>query len=131
MMRVLAGSSDPLTIISWWIWNDDTTAGDKPIKVEILAETTTSAPTGTSVTPTDMTQTNSGTTSASVLANCSAEGSPTVATYENHLVPAGGGLVIQYPLGRELTVPVSKAIRMRVTTVSATANLTYGFEWEE
>lgn len=131
MLRLLAGSADPVTIISWWVWNDDTTAADKPIKVEILSETTTSAPTGTSVTPVDMTQIGSGTAGAAVLANCSAEGTPTVATVENHLVPAGGGLVIQYPLGREITVPVSKGFRIRVTTVSATANLTYGVEWEE
>lgn len=131
MLRIAAGTNDPVTIIGWWIWFDSVASTDKPIKVEILQETAVSAPTGTAVTPVDMTQSFGGTAQATVLAACTAEGTPTVTALESHMIPATSGIYVQYPLGREPIVPGAKAFRIRVTAVTNTVNVSYGIEWEE
>jgi len=136
LIQLQSSSSDKLTICQWWIEFDGTTAAP-PVKVELL-RTTTNA-TVTAYTSSDIVKWSDANAAASSIAlsttasgyNASAEGTfGTVQTLEVHHVMPSSGILVQYPLGREPTVPASTNLRLRVTTATA-YNAYAGIVWEE
>jgi hypothetical protein len=124
MIRIAPPPGNGIKIASFWLEGDSIAASDHPLRLELLIETTTAAPTGTSFTP--YARDGFGTSQSTAVVNCTAEASPTVTLVEAHNVVAAGGLYYAYPLGDELVVLANQAFRMRVTAPTTQINLTYG-----
>lgn len=132
ILQVATPSTQDLTVVSWWISFDGTSG--VPIKVELIEVDV--AATVTSFTPMKYSDPNApvslcvGGTSATGY-NGTAEGSVTTSRLLDwQLVSPTSGVVIQYPLGREPGVAVSKFLRLR-TTAAVTVNAAAGIVWEE
>jgi len=135
MLRLVAPANQSITVYAWWIEFDSVASSDKPIRVELLSETATvSAPTGgTAVTPLPLTPDTAVANTTCICDATSGEGTATYAAtaFENHFIPATGGLYVQYPLGREIVIAKALAFRIRVTCVTNTVNMNYGAEFSE
>jgi hypothetical protein len=135
LLQIATPSTEDLKVIQWGISFDGTSG--TPIKVELVqtdvAATVTAYAAGDIVSwnqPNDAGSLMTLGTSASGY-TASAEG--TVAAtrmLDLQLVSPAAGYVMQFPLGREPVVPVSKFLRIRVTTAVA-FNAYCWIAWEE
>lgn len=136
LLQLSTPATRAIKIIQWWVEFDGSAAAT-PIKVELVE--TSGAATVTAATLADITKFSDpnapnplltlGTANTGYTA--SAEGTPgTSRAFEYHLVAPTGGIFIQYPLGREPELPVSKFLRIRVTAAAA-VNAVCGIVWEE
>lgn len=121
-------SADRCRVVSWWCEFDGVTASAVPVKIEVgrfsAAVTTATTLAGYALDAAD------GTAGTVAKHTTTTEGAGTFSGGEIHRVSPTSGLVLQYPLGREWSVPVSGFWRMRVTA-AAVVNATFGVIWEE
>lgn len=137
LLQIQTAATRTLRIIQWWI-EFDAAAAATPIRVELI-DTAAVAATVTAFVAGDITKTGDPNAPASLITlgtaasgyTASAEGTVTASRLiEAHFVPPTGGLFIQYPLGREPELAISRNLRIRVT--AAAAVLAYcGIQWEE
>lgn len=116
--------------ISWWIEFNNASFG-QPLLVELLRVTASTGITGTSITPVKYAESVSSATSLTAKHTASAEGTITSTDdVEHHYVAPTGGILVQYPLGREpAAIPGSTRYwRIRVTGSSGvTPSGSFGF----
>lgn len=135
VLQVVTPSTQDITIVSWSISFDGTSATAEPVLVSLI-DTTGTAATVTSYTPDAYSDPNApaslcvgGTTSTGI--NASGEGTLTTTRVLDVLeVPPTSGVVIQYPLGREPGVVVSHHLRLRALA-AANVNCVATIVWEE
>jgi hypothetical protein len=129
VLELGTGAADRAKIVSWWVEFDGIASAGIPVDIEIgrFSATVTTATTGTAAKydPAD------GTPAVVVRHTTTSEGAGTPeAGLEWHHVHPQGGLLIQYPLGREPVLALSTFWRIRVTA-AAIVNVTAGVTWEE
>jgi hypothetical protein len=131
ILEIATPATTGILIIGWWVEFDGVTAANVPVKVEVgrfSAVTTTMTNT---MTPSKMGfGANAIASQCTVKNTATAEGAGTFSDGEIHRIPPTSGIYIQYPLGREWTVPASSFFRIRVTP-GAAVNVTYGVQWAE
>lgn len=121
-------STDRAIIIAWWVEFDGATSTATPVKVE-AQRASAAVTTATSLTG-EKFDTADGAPSVTSKHTTSTEGAGTLSGGEIHRVHPQGGFFREYPLGRELVVPVSAFWRLRLTA-AATVNATVGVIWSE
>lgn len=122
-------ATDKARIVSWWVEFDGATSTAVPVKIEVgrFSAAVTTATTGTA----SKYDPGEGTAASVVKHTTSTEGAGTAeAGIENHRVHPQGGILVQYPLGREYNLAVSTFFRIRLTA-AAGVNATVGLIWEE
>ena len=122
-------ASDRAKIVSWWVEFDGATATAVPVKVEVgrFSAAVTTATTGTA----GKYDAAEGTNASVIKHSTTTEGAGAAeAGLEIHRIHPQGGLVVQYPLGREEVLAVSTFWRIRCTAAAA-VNVTAGVIWEE
>jgi hypothetical protein len=123
-------STDRAKIIQWWVEFDGATSTAVPVKIEAqrfsAAVTTATTLAGDKLDPAD----GAAATVAKHSTTTEGAGTATAGSGEIHRVHPQGGILIQYPLGRELVIPVSAFWRIRCTA-AAGVNVTAGVIWEE
>ena len=121
-------ATDRARIVEWSVTFDGVTSTAVPVKVEVgrfsAAVTTATTFTIDKIDPAD------GAASVVAKHSTSTEGAGTADDVMNYRVPATGGLVMQYPLGREFVMAVSTFWRIRCTAAAA-VNVTFHVIWEE
>lgn len=130
ILEVMASTTDRVLLKQWWIEFDGTSAAATPVKVELCRSS--AAITGTayaSLAAEPKVHDFAVTATATVRWNATAEGTVTD-VIEVHRIPPTGGLLMQYPLGGEITGGASTGIRIRCYAPAA-VNATAGFMWEE
>lgn len=120
------------TIVQWSIEFSGISSTDVPVLVEVCEVTATSAA-GTAVTPASL-RDGQVTVAASAKKLPASEG--TVTVIESHMVPPSSGLVIQYPLGREIQIQgaaaTAKGFSIRANRgTGAAINADCTIEWDE
>lgn len=124
------GSADRGKIVEWSVTFDGVTASAVPVKVEVgrfsagVTTATTYSGGPDKLDPAD------GTAGATAKHSTTAEGAGTADDVIIYRVPPTGGLVMQYPLGREWVMAVSTFWRIRCTA-AAGVNVTFTVTWEE
>jgi hypothetical protein len=129
ILELATGASDRAKVVSWWVEFDGVTSTAIPAKVEAgrFSAAVTTATTGTA----GKYDNGGPAPTATVKHTVTTEGAGTPeAGLETHRVHPQGGLLVQYPLGRELILAVSSFFRIRVTA-AAGVNVTGGIVWEE
>lgn len=129
VLEIGAGAADRIKIVSWWVEFDGATSTAVPVKVEVGRF---SAAVTTATTATEGKLDNAeGAPGAVVKHSTTTEGAGTAESgIETHRIHPQGGLVIQYPLGREVVLAVSTFWRIRCTA-PAGVNVTAGYTREE
>lgn len=121
-------STDRARIVEWSVTFDGVTATAIPVKVEVgrfsAAVTTATTFTADKLDPAD------GAPAAVAKHTTTTEGAGTADDVKIFRVPPTGGLVMQYPLGREWVMAVSTFWRIRLTAAAA-VNATFHVVWEE
>lgn len=136
LLQIATPATQDMTIIAWGI-TFDAAAGAAPIKVELIqtdVAATVTAHVAAGVVawsePNDPASLVTLGTSATGY-TASAEGTITATRMlDFQQVAPNGGYAVQFPLGREPRVPVSKFLRIRVTA-PATVNAHCWVSWEE
>lgn len=129
VLELGTAATDRATIVSWWAEFDGATATAVPVKIEVgrFSAAVTTATTGTVA----KYSTAEGASATVLKHTTTVEGAGTIeAGAEIHRVHPQGGIVIQYPLGRELIVALSTFWRIRLTAAAA-VNVTVGVVFEE
>lgn len=140
MLQIATNTTTPsIRVVEWWTEFDGSAAAT-PIKVELIgsaaAQTSLVAYVAADISaandpnaPTSSVQLG---TALSGFSNANDPGvTPTsVRNFSTQFVPPTSGVYIQYPLGREPEVAVSKFLRHR-TTAGAAVNCYVGVTWEE
>lgn len=137
MIELTTSASSEARIIEWW-WEGSAASAATPAVVEHIFCSLTTPPTVTAYAAADIKkyEPNSraslmtlGTTASGYSA--SAEGTVTTpAGQVTHQIGPTTGMYVQYPLGRELEMPVSSNLRLR-NTISPAVNAVCGYAWEE
>ena len=134
LLQIATPSTCPITILEWGI-SFDGFAAALPGKIELL-QTDVAATSGTSLTPTLWGDPNApaslcvGGTGATCFSP-SAEGTITaVRMFDVQFIAPTNQYVLQFPLGREPEIPISKFLRVRVT-FGTTVNAYCWILWEE
>jgi hypothetical protein len=130
ILEIFASSTDRVLLKQWWIEFDGTSAAAAPVKVELCRSS--AAITGTayaSLAAQPKVHDFAVSATATARYNATVEGTVTD-VMEVHRIPPTGGLVMQYPLGGEITGGASTGIRIRCNAPAA-VNATAGFMWEE
>lgn len=132
LLQIAIPSTTSITIIEWGI-SFDGSAAATPIEAELLQ--TDVAATVTSLTPTiygvDTTPSLCVGGTAATGYTASAEGTITATrVFDAQLISPTNQYWKQYPLGREPVVPLSKFLRVRVTTAAAVNAYCY-IVWSE
>lgn len=121
-------ATDRARIVEWSVTFDGVTATAVPVKVEVgrfsVAVTTATTFTADKLDPAD------GAPAAVAKHTTTTEGAGTADDVTIYRVPPTGGLVMQYPLGREWVLAVSTFWRIRCTA-PAGVNATFHVVWEE
>lgn len=124
------GAADRAKIVEWSVTFDGVTASAVPVKIEVgrfsAAVTTATTYSGGP----DKLDTGDGTAGTVAKHSTTTEGAGTADDIIFYRVPPTGGLVMQYPLGREWVMPVSTFWRIRCTA-AAGVNVTFNVTWEE
>lgn len=129
VLELGTAASDRARIVSWWVEFDGISSSAVPVDVEVgrFSAAVTTATTGT---PSKLDPAE-GAGATVVKHSTTAEGAGTIeAGSELHHVHPQGGLLVQYPLGREPVLAVSTFWRIRLTA-AAGVNVTVGVTWEE
>jgi len=129
VLELGTAATDRARVVSWWVEFDGVTSTAVPVDVEVgrfsAAVTTASTGTPSKLDPAE------GTAATVVKHTTSTEGAGTAeAGLEQHHIHPQGGLLVQYPLGRELVLAVSTFFRIRCTA-AAIVYVTAGITWEE
>lgn len=128
LVELGTASTDRLRIVQWWVEFDGITPTAVPVKIEVgrfsAAVTTATTLAGYPLDAAD------GTATTVAKHTTTTEGAGTFSGGETHRVSPTSGLIVQYPLGREWSVPVSGFWRIRATA-PAIVNVTFGVLWEE
>lgn len=129
LLELATASTARAKLISWWVEFQGVSASAKPVKVELMRATATI--TGTGVTETKFDD-FAPTPLAQAIHTATAEGTPGD-LLESHRIHPQSGIVRDYPLGREVGVPVSGFVRIRCTQDSGetVVNAAVGMLWEE
>jgi len=129
VLNVIAGTGAPIRLVEFGVSFDGVTAGNEPVTVEICSSTQATAGTSSSATPRQI-RGATRTVQASGARNYTGE--PSVLTVlKSFLVhPQGGGLVVQFPLGREMEEAATNGIALRLTAPDAVNAQAY-MEFEE
>lgn len=125
-MELATAATARAVLVQWWVEFDGVSASAVPVKVEVARGSGTI--TGTGITAVKY-KDYAPAALTTVKHTASAEGTVTD-VLEIHRVSPTSGILIQYPLGREIEVPVSSFIRLRLTA-AANVNATVGMAWEE
>jgi hypothetical protein len=129
VIEIATSATDRNKIVGWWIEFDGATSSAVPVKVEV-GRFSAAVTTATTATESKL-DAAEGAPSAVVKHSTAVEGAGTAeAGIETHRIHPQGGLVIQYPLGREPVLAVSTFWRIRCTA-AAGVNVTAGFIREE
>lgn len=129
-IQLASTTLNDLTLVSWWAEFNSTSATAKPILVELTRSTgniTGSTPSIRKYNPQALAA------KAKVRSLASGEGTLTNAQIlESHRIHPQAGIVIQYPLGREVVLSSTSPayIRIRITAAAAVTG-SFGFVWEE
>ena len=126
LMELQTASTRKIILISWWVEFDGTSAAATPVKVELVRAS--AGITGTTITALKYTD-SAPAAITTVKHSASGEGTPTDVLGIHRISPTTG-IMVQYPLGREITVPVSGFLNLRCNA-AATVNATVGMQWEE
>lgn len=135
VLQVVTPSTQDITLVSWSVSFDGVSATAEPVLVSLI-ETTGTAATVTSITPGVFSDPNApaslcvGGTSATGINSSNEQTLSTTRILEAMEVPPTSGVVIQYPLGREPGVAVSKHLRLRCLAAAA-VNVCASIVWEE
>lgn len=121
-------STDRAQLIAWWVDFDGVTSTAVPVKVE-AQRASAAVTTATTLTP-EKWDTADGAAAVVAKHSTSTEGAGTLNGGEIHRIHPQGGFFREYPLGRELYIPVSAFWRLRLTA-AATVNATVGAIWSE
>lgn len=127
IIELATPASRSARLAQWWVEFDGTSAANTPVKVELMRGSATI--TGTTLTPVKYNDPNAPASLVTAKHTATVEGTATD-LMESHRVPPTGGLVIQYPLGREPEIALSTFLRIRCTAAQA-VNVTVGAIWEE
>ena len=134
VMQIATPSTQDITMVAYAVSFDGISATADPVLVDLIE--TNVAATVTSLTPSPYSDPNAppslcvGGTSATGY-NASAEGTITASRLLDAVeVPPSSGIVIQFPLGREPGVAVSKFLRLRCLAPQA-VNCVPILVWEE
>lgn len=123
-------ASTGIVPVYWWVEFDGVTATAVPVKVEV-GIFSAAITTGTATTPLLLNYGNRGLASQCTCnINTSSEGAGTPTITEIHRVSPLAGLLVQEPLGMEMTVGASSFFRIRCTAPAA-VNATFGCRWTE
>jgi hypothetical protein len=126
LLEINTSSAVRATILSWWVEFSGTSGTASPILVQVARAT--GGITGTSLTPTKYTDKYDA---AATGAKHTATVEGTVGDIlESHYVHPQSGILVQYPMDREILVPVSGFLRVQVTA-AASVNATVGIVWQE
>jgi hypothetical protein len=128
LMELGTSANMRATILSWWVEFDGTSGSATPIKVELIRGT--GGITGTSITAEKYTDKYDA---AVTVAKHTASSEGTIGVtnaLESHYVHPQSGILVQYPLDREIQIPVSAFLRLRVTA-AASVNASVGIVWQE
>lgn len=118
-----------LTPVMWWVEFDGVSAANQPVRVEVGIFSASTGATATTATPFNLNGGERGVASAvTALTNCNAEGAGTPTYVEVHRVSPTAGILVQEPLGNELTVGASSFWRIRLTA-GAGVQATAGVRW--
>lgn len=135
ILQVATPATQDITVVSYWVSFDGITAAAEPAQVMLID--TNVAATVTSLTPVQYSDPNAPASlcvggAALTGFNASAEGTITASRLLDYqeVHPQGGGLVMQFPLGREPGVGISRFLRLRVNAPAA-VNAACGIIWEE
>lgn len=130
-----ASSTMRTTILSWWIEFRGTSGTSTPILVE-LVRATAGFTGGTAVTAANTAKytdryadPNFGYQYGTASGANTTEGTPST-VLESHYVHPQSGILIQYPLDREVQVPIAGLLRIR-TTADVAVNANAGIVWQE
>lgn len=126
VLELITGASTRAIITSWWVEFDGVTASNVPVKVEVCRAS--AGITGTTITAVKY-KDYAPAAITTVKHTATVEGTVTD-VLEIHRVSPTSGILVQYPLGREIEVPISSFLRLRLTA-AAVVNATVGFAWEE
>jgi hypothetical protein len=130
ILEIATPASTGALIIGWWCEFDGVTASNVPVKLEV-GRFSAAVTTATTATPSKMGYgQNALASQATVKNSTTAEGAGTFVDGEIHRIPPTSGIYIQYPLGREWSLPASSFWRIRCTA-AAGVNVTFGIQWAE
>lgn len=123
LIELTTGSTIDMVLIGFDIGFDGVSSSAVPVKVELITYTTTG--TGTGYTPNKVGQ-NQGRAALTTAKNVmTVEGTGSITVIANWVVPPTSAFSYLFPLGREVALPPSKSLGLRVTApaiVNATAN---------
>lgn len=128
LMELGTTSTVRATILSWWVEFEGTSGTATPIKVELIRGT--GGITGTTITAEKYTDKYDA---AATVAKHTSTNEGTIGVtnpLEVHYVHPQSGILVQYPLDREVQIPVSAFLRIRVTA-AASVNASVGIVWQE
>jgi hypothetical protein len=121
-------ASDRAFLTAWWVDFDGATSTAVPVKVE-AQRASAGVTTATTLTP-EKFDVADGAAAVVAKHSTSTEGAGTLNGGEIHRVHPQTGFLREYPLGRELVIPVSAFWRLRLTAAVA-VNATVGAIWSE
>jgi hypothetical protein len=121
-------STDRAYLVAWWVDFDGVSSTAIPVKVE-AQRASIAVTTATTLTP-EKWDIADGAAAVVAKHSTSTEGAGTLSGGEIHRVHPQSGMFREYPLGRELILPVSAFWRLRLTA-AATVNATVGAIWSE
>lgn len=123
-VQLASTSTKTCKIIGFSVTFDGTDATKTPILVTLARETGVSSTGGSAPTPVRMGGDASVTSAMTARISDTTDGaSPTV--LDGWFVPPTGGVIYQYPLGREPSMIISDWIALRVTTVAGSGTPNY------
>jgi len=121
-------STDRAQLVAWWADFDGVTPTAIPVKIE-AQRASAAVTTATTLTP-EKWDIADGAAAVVAKHSTSTEGAGTLSGGEIHRIHPQSGIFREYPLGRELIIPVSAFWRLRITA-AATVNVTVGAIWAE
>lgn len=123
LIELTTGSTIDMVLIGFDVGFDGISASAVPVKVELITYTTTG--TGTTYTPNRVGQNQGRASITTAKNNMTVEGTGSITVIANWVISPTTSFSYLYPLGREVALPPSKSIGLRVTApaiVNATAN---------
>lgn len=116
-------------VVQWSVSFDSTSASAEPVRVRLLRQTTDGTGTGATEVAWDP---DNPTANCAALHTFSGTEPTAGDVLEEHLVHPQGGLVIQYPLGREPTLDNATTSRIGIDVLApAAVNVCATLVWEE
>jgi hypothetical protein len=124
------------TVLSWWVEFQGTSGSGTPIKVE-LVRATAGFTGGTAVTAANTARytdkydnPNYGYQIGNTASAANTTEGTATTVIESHYVHPQSGILVQYPLDREVQIPITGLLRIRVTSATAVLS-TSGIVWQE